>query len=585
MKNYRLLNHKKPIKRLLLLIIIFILKKTHLKSTHVSNQLSDRSICSFKETEFKNLLSSGEFKGFFTYEEFWQFYEKSLIEFPSIVSEKKQIGKTFEDRLIHGFYIGKDLSPESQITSKNIMFISGLHHSREPLTINMIVFLMFRIFRDSGACSEEADEQKSIKWHLFFKHNALFIVPIVNIDSYIFMNENWQSDDEEDVLDIRKNRNIAKECTIYNGGVDLNRNYDFNWGMDNNGSSDDPCQQDYRGSAPFSEPETRAIRDYVQTHPTIVTAVNNHSYGNCWTYPYNFLYDDDNQLLEQKKPKFYTFYNEFVEEMKEKKIEAHYGNNSKTIDYVTNGEAGDWMLEKHNIIDLDVELGDLDSKSKSFYPPIDQIHSICEYNYQVYEAFFWKHNIDIVLHKVEKHKRKNRIIVVVFNSSISTLYNFNAQIYLLGPIKRKRQRLLNHSSKIDTNKTLQKDSGLSAENTISEEEYSIKYALENACQMESSDLIEMKDDQFQGTLKGRTYIKFQIDFESKTQMENLEYVQLDFKTENNPDDSFLIHLELQKFHLKKKITKIVNLIKSLPRPSRTLLDKKSDQKRILFKLI
>lgn len=40
---------------------------------------------------------------------------------------------------------------------------------------------------------------------------------------------------------IRKNRHISPNCDIYDGGVDLNRNYSFKFGLDDKGSSSDPC--------------------------------------------------------------------------------------------------------------------------------------------------------------------------------------------------------------------------------------------------------------------------------------------------------------------------------------------------------
>lgn len=42
---------------------------------------------------------------------------------------------------------------------------------------------------------------------------------------------------------MRKNLNYTIKCNRYNEypGVDLNRNYDFKFGTDNIGSSDDPC--------------------------------------------------------------------------------------------------------------------------------------------------------------------------------------------------------------------------------------------------------------------------------------------------------------------------------------------------------
>ena len=56
----------------------------------------------------------------------------------------------------------------------------------------------------------------------------------------------------------RKNRrkNENSKCV----GVDLNRIFDKGFGEN---SSDDPCQEDYRGPEAFSEPEARALRDYV----------------------------------------------------------------------------------------------------------------------------------------------------------------------------------------------------------------------------------------------------------------------------------------------------------------------------------
>lgn len=61
---------------------------------------------------------------------------------------------------------------------------------------------------------------------------------------------------------LRKNRNVDESCNPLTGGVDLNRNYGFKWGIDNEGSNPNPCSQSYRGKGPFSEPETQAIRNW-----------------------------------------------------------------------------------------------------------------------------------------------------------------------------------------------------------------------------------------------------------------------------------------------------------------------------------
>ena len=55
----------------------------------------------------------------------------------------------------------------------------------------------------------------------------------------------------------RRNTNCGNGTTR---GVDLNRNFGYEWGANNTGSSPDPCSDVYRGESAFSEPETQAVR-------------------------------------------------------------------------------------------------------------------------------------------------------------------------------------------------------------------------------------------------------------------------------------------------------------------------------------
>lgn len=59
-------------------------------------------------------------------------------------------------------------------------------------------------------------------------------------------------------------------------GVDLNRNFSYKWGYDNEGSSPRPASETYRGPAPASEPETRAVDAFEKRH-RFRYAVNYHS--------------------------------------------------------------------------------------------------------------------------------------------------------------------------------------------------------------------------------------------------------------------------------------------------------------------
>ncbi len=62
----------------------------------------------------------------------------------------------------------------------------------------------------------------------------------------------------------RKNTNNNFCANTDSRGVDLNRNFSFQWGCCG-GSSGTPCNYEYRGPSPASEPETQAIQNYVRS--------------------------------------------------------------------------------------------------------------------------------------------------------------------------------------------------------------------------------------------------------------------------------------------------------------------------------
>lgn len=98
-------------------------------------------------------------------------------------------------------------------------------------------------------------------------------------------------------------------------GVDLNRNYDYKFAMNDVGSSGDPCAEDYRGPHAFSEPETSAMRDFVEARKnSIVMALNFHAYGNLLIYPFNHDTTPANNDLWDKFPQQALLYEEIASE-------------------------------------------------------------------------------------------------------------------------------------------------------------------------------------------------------------------------------------------------------------------------------
>ncbi|XP_030846991.1 metallocarboxypeptidase A-like protein MCYG_01475 [Strongylocentrotus purpuratus] len=81
-----------------------------------------------------------------------------------------------------------------------------------------------------------------------------------------------------------KNRRKAdgNVCT----GIDLNRNYAYEWGGDE--ASPVSCSETYRGPRPLSEPEHRGVTSFLlekQQTNGVHLFLDVHSYGQYWLYP------------------------------------------------------------------------------------------------------------------------------------------------------------------------------------------------------------------------------------------------------------------------------------------------------------
>lgn len=114
-----------------------------------------------------------------------------------------------------------------------------------------------------------------------YTNDVTFIVqPTLNPDGYAYTWTNQRM--------WRKNRSKGTgQCY----GVDLNRNYDANWGGP--GASGQSCSDTFRGTAVFSEMESQAQRDYLATwinNGSLKAYLTFHAYGQYILYPYSYDY-------------------------------------------------------------------------------------------------------------------------------------------------------------------------------------------------------------------------------------------------------------------------------------------------------
>eukprot|EP01017_Pseudomicrothorax_dubius_P042157 TRINITY_DN6840_c0_g2_i1.p1 TRINITY_DN6840_c0_g2~~TRINITY_DN6840_c0_g2_i1.p1 ORF type:complete len:463 (+),score=79.47 TRINITY_DN6840_c0_g2_i1:128-1516(+) len=227
------------------------------------------------------------------------------------------------------------------------------------------------------------------------RHTIAWFVPAVNLDGFSKINQIYKA--TKQLALVRKNRHVySSACDEESVGVDINRNYGYKFGYDDQGSSPEPCAEDYRGPQAFSEPETRAIRDFVIGHPNLKMAVNFHAFGNLWIMPFN--YDPDvRDPGVQKNSSEYRIYEEIHREGNLSKT-ALFGNAYSTIKYVANGEASDWMFSVHKIIAFSPELGDDDTiHANKFYPDRQYIPEIIQVAFGTTDYMYRKLLFDVRL--------------------------------------------------------------------------------------------------------------------------------------------------------------------------------------------
>ncbi|MFP3990543.1 M14 family zinc carboxypeptidase [Streptomyces sp. E11-3] len=172
------------------------------------------------------------------------------------------IGKTLQGQDILALKVTKKARKTRDGSKPSVLYLSS-QHAREWITPEMTRRLMHHYLDGYG---------KDRRITQLVDSTELWFVLTANPDGYDFTHapdgdRQW-----------RKNmRDINGDGEITTGdGVDLNRNFAYKWGYDNEGSSASPSSETYRGSGPLSEPETKAM-DRFQKRIGFEYAINYHS--------------------------------------------------------------------------------------------------------------------------------------------------------------------------------------------------------------------------------------------------------------------------------------------------------------------
>jgi len=127
----------------------------------------------------------------------------------------------------------------------------------------------------------------------------IFLVPMVNPEGHIVV--------ENGNLDWRKNQcdNDSNGVFNFHDGVDNNRNYDMGWELANDPKSVTPESSMYRGTAPFTQTENNALRDFGwHYHPVVALDYHSPAYGlgEVAYYPWYWRQSDGGQGAAPDEP-------------------------------------------------------------------------------------------------------------------------------------------------------------------------------------------------------------------------------------------------------------------------------------------
>jgi len=297
-------------------------------------------------------LGYGSMGGYYTYAEIGAQLDSLHATRPDLVSEKDTIGWSYEGRPIWALKISDNPDLDE---GEPVVLYHALIHAREPEGMETILYFAWRLVDAYGL--------DPILTYLV-NNRELWFIPVDNPDGYVYNEQNHPNGGG------MHRKNMRPDC-LSEPGVDLNRNWGYMWGYDNSGSSSNPCDQTYRGTAAFSEPETQALRDFIIAHQP-VAVLNYHTYGNLLIRPYG--YDAAVELPDSALAVFTEAGQDLVRD-------NHYlfGNSLETVSYLANGTTSDWIFGSQGILNYTPEVGSY--SQGAFWPATEYIFPLAEENF------------------------------------------------------------------------------------------------------------------------------------------------------------------------------------------------------------
>uniref|UniRef100_A0A182WLP9 Peptidase M14 domain-containing protein n=1 Tax=Anopheles minimus TaxID=112268 RepID=A0A182WLP9_9DIPT len=276
-------------------------------------------------------------------------YLEQLVQRYSSKIEIFSRAESYEGREILTVRICTDVQKKRPVPNRWCILIDAGIHAREWITVSVALFIVQQLLEKDEI---SAKSFRSFEW---------IILPLLNPDGYEYSREHnkmWRKTRRPLGL-----RNHHRSCV----GVDCNRNFNVAWTI----GSTRFCSFLYRGERPFSERETKNVRDlFRKLRPACKFYLSLHSYAKAIIYPRAYT-----RTLPRNWQMQHTIAEAGADAMKKATgVRYRCGSASTVLNRPVGGSSIDYA---HDIEKVPVALV-MEVASKGFHPPEANIQRICE---------------------------------------------------------------------------------------------------------------------------------------------------------------------------------------------------------------
>ncbi|MDI6697754.1 MAG: M14 family metallopeptidase [Candidatus Saccharicenans sp.] len=315
--------------------VYFLVERKHLKAIQEFGYSFTLETARFEQTGKKFLRPGTKIQGglngaYHSYLELAAQLKSLAASYPGL-ARLYIPGKSLENRNIYALKISD--RPGQSEDEPGIALLGG-HHAREWVSVEVPLLIGRYLLENYEREARVRDIVNSAE---------IWIVPLVNPDGLEYSILNYRL--------WRKNRRLNGDGSY---GVDLNRNYAYQWAYDDLGSSPEPSSAVYRGTGPVSEPETEAVRNLFQNH-RIQSAISYHSFSQLILYPWGYL-----DQPSEEEALFQSLAEDMAGLISQVNGRVYQTGRASASLYLTNGDFTDWAYGFFRTLAFTVELPPVD---------------------------------------------------------------------------------------------------------------------------------------------------------------------------------------------------------------------------------